>query len=164
MIGQVSLKRLSAATLATSAVLFGVSFLVANGQAQSTPVVSFTCSAADRQFIATVSTNLTQLGYWSDALVSHDVAPEVVVRQARAEAQQVGATRPQDRTLHAARGLIGSMFLEYSRAVAVSARGRSGDVHMATAWRLATAVHSLLAGARSGLGAQGCDVSPLLSS
>jgi hypothetical protein len=55
------------------------------------------------------------------------------------------------------------MFLEYSRAVAVSAHGRSGDVHMATAWRLAAAVHSLLAGARSGLGAQGCDVSPLLS-
>jgi len=38
-----------------------------------------------------------------------------------------------------------------------------GDVHMATAWRLATAVHSLLAGAKGGLGAQGCDVSPLLS-
>jgi hypothetical protein len=35
---------------------------------------------------------------------------------------------------------------------------------MTTAWRLAHAVHDLLAGAKDGLGAQGCDVSPLLTS
>ena len=159
-----SLRRLSAATLVTSAVLAGASFLVAKGHAGTAPAASYHCSAADRQFITTVSTNLTQLGYWSDALVSHDVAPAVVVRQAKAEAAQVGQTRPEDRTLHASRDLIGSMFLEYSRAVSVTAHGRSAAVHMATAWRLANAVHSLLDGARSGLGAQGCDVSPLLSS
>ena len=157
-----SLRRLSAATLVTSALLAGVSFFVAKGHAQSTPVTTYRCSAADRQFLTTVSTNLTQLGYWSDALVGHDVAPAVVVRQARAEAAQVAATRPEDRTLHASRDLIGSMFLEYSRAVAVTAGGRSAAVHMATAWRLAGAVHTLLAGASAGLAAQGCDVSPLL--
>lgn len=163
MIGQVRMKRLSAAFLATSALVFGVSVLAGNGRAESAASVKFSCSAADKQFITTVSANLTQLSYWSDALVSHDVAAAVVVKQAKSEAIQVGQTRPQDRTLHATRDLIGSMFLEYSRAVAVSAHGRSGGVHMATAWRLATAVHSLLAGAESGLGAQGCDVSPLLS-
>jgi hypothetical protein len=160
----VSLRRLSAATLVTSAVLAGVSFLVAKGHAESAPVTTYRCSAADRQFLATVSTNLTQLGYWSDALVGHDVAPGVVVRQAKAEAAQVAATRPQDRTLHASRDLIGSMFLEYSRAVAATARGRDAGVHLATAWRLANAVHTLLAGASVGLGAQGCDVAPLLTS
>lgn len=158
------LKRLSAATLATSALVFGVSVLVGNGRAQSAQSVPFICSAADRQFIATVSTNLTQLGYWSDALVNHDAEPDVVVRQAKAEAQQVGQTSPQDRTLHATRDLLGSMFVEYSKAVAATAAGRDGSVHMKSAWRLANASHKLLAGARSGLGAQGCDVSPLLGS
>jgi hypothetical protein len=111
-----------------------------------------------------VSTNLTQLSYWSDALVSHDVAPAVVVKQARSEAVQVGQTRPQDRTLHATRDLIGSMFLEYSKAVAATSHGLNADKHMTTAWRLAHAVHDLLAGAKDGLGSQGCDVSPLLTS
>lgn len=157
------LKRLSAATLATSALVFGVSVLVGNGRAQSAQSVPFICSAADRQFIATVSTNLTQLGYWSDALVNHDAEPDVVVRQAKAEAQQVGQTSPQDRTLHATRDLISSMFLEYSKAVAATTTGHDAHAHMTTAWRLAGAVHNLLAGAKDGLGAQGCDVTPLLT-
>jgi len=163
MIEPVRLKRLSATALATCGLVFGVSVLAGSGRAQSAQSAQFICSAADKQFISTVSSNLTQLGYWSDALVSHDVAPDVVVGQARAEAQQVSATRPEDRTLHATRDLIGSMFVEYSRAVDVTTRGRSADAHMTTAWRLANAVHDLLAGARNGLGAQGCDVSPLLT-
>jgi hypothetical protein len=144
--------------------VFGVSVLAGNGRAQSAKPVTFVCSAADKQFIATVSTNLTQLSYWSDALVSNDVAPSVVVQQAKAEAVQVGQTQPQDRTLLATRGLLGSMFLEYSKAVTATSQGRSGDKHMTTAWRLAHAVHDLLTGAKGGLGAQGCDVSPLLTS
>ena len=126
--------------------------------------MSFMCSAPDKQFIGTVSSNLMQLGYWSDALVSHDVEPGIVVKQARAEAAQVDATRPLDRTLHATRGLISSMFLEYSKAVAATAHGRDASVRMQNAWRLAHSVHDLLAGAKTGLGAKGCDVSPLLSS
>src|SRR2546430_5579807 len=39
------------------------------GRAQSAQSAQFICSAADKQFISTVSSNLTQLGYWSDALV-----------------------------------------------------------------------------------------------
>lgn len=164
MIGQVRMRRLPAAMLALSALVFGVSVLAGNGRAQSAAPVTFICSAADKQFIGTVSTNLTQLSYWSDALVSRDVAPGVVVQQAKAEAVQVGQTSPQDRTLLATRGLLGSMFLEYSKAVSATSQGLSGDKHMTTAWRLATAVHDLLAGAKGGLGAQGCDVSPLLTS
>jgi hypothetical protein len=109
-----------------------------------------------------VSQNMVQLGYWSDALVHQDASPDVVVRQAKAEADQVHATRPLDRTLHATRDLLGSMFLEYSKAVAVTATGRDAKKHMDNAWRLARASHDLLAGAKDGLGRQGCDVTPLL--
>jgi hypothetical protein len=164
MICSVAMKRLSAATLALSAIVFGASVLVGNSRASGAANITFMCSAADRQFISTVSSQLTQLSYWSDSLVSHDVAPGIVVKQARAEADQVGATRPTDRTLHASRDLIGSMFVEYSRAVAASAKNTNADVHMQNAWRLATASHKLLAGASSGLAAQGCDVAPLLQS
>jgi hypothetical protein len=109
-----------------------------------------------------VSSNMVQLGYWSDALVHHDAEPGVVVKQAKAEAGQVHATRPVDRTLLATRDLLGSMFLEYSKAVAVTASGRDAKAHMEHAWQLAHASHDLLAGAKAGLSRQGCDVSPLL--
>ena len=155
-------RRLSAATLACSALVFGASVLVGNGRAASGKPLTFVCSAADKQFISTVSQNMTQLNYWSDALVSHDASPAVVVSQAQSEAGQVRATRPTDRTLHASRDLIGSMFMEYSKAVAATAKGRDSKVHMNNAWRLAHASHDLLAGAKAGLARQGCDVSPLL--
>jgi hypothetical protein len=157
-------RRLSAMTLACSAAVFGVATLAGNSRAQAGAPVTYRCSAPDKQFIATVSSNLTQLSYWSDALVSHDVEPDVVVKQARAEAAQIGATQPQDRTLHATRDLLSSMFVEYSKAVSGTSRGHDGYVHMQSAWRLAHSVHDLLAGAKAGLGQQGCDVTPLLSS
>ena len=43
-------------------------------------------------------------------------------------------------------------------------KGRDAAHHMQNAWRLANASHKLLSGAKSGLAAQGCDVSPLLPS
>src|SRR5256885_13441492 len=139
MIGAVAMKRLTAATLALSALVFGGSVLVGNSRASSGARMTYICSAADKQFIATASTNMVQLGYWSDALVSHDAEPDVVIKQARDEAAQVDATRPQDRTLHATRDLLGSMFVEYSKAVSLSVSGRNAGNHMKNAWRLATA-------------------------
>jgi hypothetical protein len=158
------LRRLTAATLASSAVIFGGSILVGQSRAQAGATPTYVCSAADRQFVATVSSNMMQLGYWSDALVHHDVAPEVVVKEAKSESAQIRATRPTDRTLRATRDVLSSMFVEYSKAVAVTARGRDAQLHLNNAWRLAHASHDLLAGAKSGLGAQGCDVTPLLGS
>ena len=157
-------RRLFATSLACSAAVFGVAILAGNSRAQAGAAVTYRCSAPDKQFIATVSSNLTQLNYWSDALVSHDVEPDVVVKQARDEAAQIRATQPQDRTLHATRDLLSSMFLEYSKAVAGTSRGHDGYVHMQSAWRLAHSVHDLLAGAKGGLGQEGCDVAPLLDS
>ena len=150
-------------TLACSAAVFGVSILLGSGRAQASSV-TYMCSAPDKQFIGTVSSNLVQLRYWSDALVSHDVEPDVVVKQARDEAVQVAELRPQDRTLHATRDLLTSMFLEYSKAVATTVNGRGAAHHLQNAWRLANSSHKLLSGAQNGLAAQGCDVSPLLSS
>jgi len=49
-------------------------------------------------------------------------------------------------------------------AVALNAKGGDAAQHMANAWRLATSSHKLLLGAQAGLAAQGCDVSPLLTS
>jgi hypothetical protein len=141
-----------------------VAILAGNGRAQAGAAVTYRCSAPDKQFIATASSNLTQLSYWSDALVSHDVEPDVVVKQARDEATQIGATQPQDRTLKATRGLLSSMFVEYSKAVAGTAHGHDGHAHMQNAWRFAHSVHDLLAGAKAGLGQEGCDVTPLLNS
>ena len=158
-----AIKRLSAATLACSALVFGGSVLAGNSRAASGAQVSFVCSAVDKQFIQTVSTNMVQLGYWSDALQSHDANPWTVAKQARSEAGQVSATDPEDRTLHATRDLLKSMFLEYSNAVALTAKGGNASQHMANAWRLATSSHTLLLGAQAGLAAQGCDVSPLLT-
>ena len=164
MIDLVRPRRLFAATFVCSGAVFGVAILAGNGRAQAGAPITYRCSAPDKQFIGTVSSNLAQLSYWSDALVSHDVEPDVVVKQARAEAAQVAATQPQDRTLHATRDLLNSMFLEYSKAVAVTSHGNAGHPHMQNAWRLAHSVHDLLAGAKDGLGAQGCDVTPLLDS
>jgi len=156
MIDLVRPRRLFVVTFVCSGAVFGVAILAGNGRAQAGAPVTYRCSAPDKQFIGTVSSNLAQL--------SHDVEPDVVVKQARDEAAQVGATQPQDRTLHATRDLLSSMFVEYSKAVSVTARGHGGHAHMQNAWRLAHSVHDLLAGAKDGLGAQGCDVTPLLDS
>ena len=158
------MKRLSAATLVLSALVFGGSVLAGNSRASSGAQVSYVCSATDRQFIQTVSTNMVQLGYWSDALVHQQANPWTVTKQARSESAQISATGPEDRTLHATRDLLKSMFLEYSRAVALSAKGQNPGQHMTNAWRLANASHKLLLGAQAGLEAKGCDVSPLLAS
>lgn len=157
------IRRLIAATLACAAVVFGATFLVGSGRAQAGQrQVTHTCSAPDRQFLNTVSSNMTQLAYWSDALVQNDVAPGVVVKQARAEAAQVDATRPTDPTLEQTRGLLHAMFSAYARAIVAKTHGGNAGAPMRTAYVLANAVHDLLAGAQPALAARGCDPAMLL--
>jgi hypothetical protein len=156
-------RRLIAATFACAVLVFGATFLVGSGRAQAGQrQITHTCSAPDRQFLNTVSSNMTQLAYWSDALVQNDVAPGVVVKQARAEAAQVEATRPTDPTLEQTRGLLHAMFSSYARAVAAKTRGGNAGGPMRTAYVLANAVHDLLAGAQPELAARGCDPAMLL--
>jgi len=159
----VQIRRLNAATLACAAGFAVATVVVARGRAQAGGrQTRHTCSAADKQYLETVSSNLVQLGYWSDSLVHNDVAPGVVVKQARSEAGQIDATRPSDPTLEQSRSLLRSMFIDYARAVAVKTRGGNAGEPMGSAYRLANDVHDLLAGAQPALAARGCDPAPLL--
>ncbi|HEV7134492.1 MAG TPA: hypothetical protein VGN27_12250 [Gaiellaceae bacterium] len=163
MLEAVQLRRLIAVTFACAAVVFIATVVVASGRAQAGQRhIVHTCSAADHQYLDTVSSNMVQLGYWSDSLVHNDVAPGVVVKQARAEAAQIDATRPTDGTLEQSRSLLRSMFMEYARAVYARSRGRSGGLAMGSAYRLANDVHDLLVGAQPTLAGLGCDPAPLL--
>jgi hypothetical protein len=152
----VPLRRLTIATFVVSAAVLGVSYFLSNGHAQSGRI-THTCSAADKQFIDTVSSNMTQLSYWSDSLVSGDVDPPTVVHQAKAEADQIAATRPTDPTLGQSRDLLKGMFTQYAKAVEAKYDGGDAGVYMGLSYTLANEVHNLLVGAQPALAAKGCD-------
>jgi hypothetical protein len=159
----VKMRRFMVVTFTSSVVVFGTTFIVGSSRAQAgQKQVTHTCSVLDRQFLDTVSSNMTQLTYWSDALVANDVEPAVVVKQARAEARQVGATAPTDPTLEQTRGLLRSMFTAYARAIYAKTHGGNAGVPMRTAYMLANGVHDLLAAAQPDLAGRGCDPTMLL--
>jgi hypothetical protein len=166
MQGAVQLRRLTAATLVCAAVVLGLSVLIGTPEAAPAGGVAaaHTCSAADKQFLGTVSSNMEQLQYWSDSLQSGDVTPAVVIKQARAESQQVAVTGPTDPSLQTARSLLREMFLEYAAAVKARALGDPPGPHVRTAYQLADGVHELLVQAQPGMTAKGCDLTPLLTS
>jgi hypothetical protein len=137
--------------------------LLSNGRAQGGASRPHTCSAPDKQFIDTVRTNMDQLAYWSDALHTNDVTPDIVVQQAKSEAAQIAATGPTDPTLSMTKNLVRTMLLEYSRAVFAETHNGNAGVHMQMAYTLANSVHDQLAGAEGPLGQMGCDVGPLLT-
>jgi hypothetical protein len=132
-----------------------------HASAGSTPR-EHTCSAADKQFLQTVQSNMTQLGYWSDSLLSGDATPGIVIKQTGAESRQIGATSPTDSSLLTARSLLRKMFLEYGAAVHAKALGNSPGKHVRIAYTLANGVHDLLVGEQPQLVTLGCDVTPLL--
>lgn len=167
MLLPVRIRRLTAATLVCAALVLGVSVLVAAGHAgvgNAAGNREHTCSVLDRQFIQTVQTQMTQLGYWSDELVAGSVKPVTVIRQTRSESRQVAATEPTDPSLLTARSLLRKMFLEYGAAVRAKALGTSPGRHVQTAYTLANAVHDLLVDAQPAMQAKGCEVAPLLTS
>jgi hypothetical protein len=143
--------------------VLGASFLLGSGRAQAGKV-THTCSAPDKQFLNTVRDNMTQLSYWSDSLVNHDVAPRIVVQQARAEAAQIDATSPTDPTLSTTRSLLRTMLLQYGAAIYAKFHNGDAGVHMQLSYTLANQVHDQLVAAQPGLAAQGCDVAPLFES
>ncbi|MES1248148.1 MAG: hypothetical protein ABUS54_10790 [Actinomycetota bacterium] len=156
------IKRLVAATLVCASVVLGVSLLAGSGRAASRPSTRHSCSAADKQFLQTVSQNMTQLGYWSDELLSNDATPALVVSQAKSESAQVQATRPLDPSLRLARSLLAGMFTEYAAAVHAKAKGGDAGRHMGKAYQFANVIHDVLVTAQPALTPMGCDVSPLL--
>jgi hypothetical protein len=162
MVGLVRFRRLIAATLVCASVVLGLSFLIGSGRASTRATAADTCSAADKQFLATVSSNMTQLGYWSDSLTSGDATPALVIKQAKAESSQVFASTPTDPSLLTSRSLLRKMFLEYAAAVKAKALGNSPGNHVRNAYTLANGVHELLVQAQPGMTAQGCNLAPLL--
>jgi hypothetical protein len=162
MVGLVRFRRLIAATLVCASVVLGLSVLIGSGRASTRATAADTCSAADKQFLATVSSNMTQLGYWSDSLTSGDATPALVIKQAKAESSQVFASTPTDPSLLTSRSLLRKMFLEYAAAVKAKALGNSPGNHVRNAYTLANGVHELLVQAQPGMTAQGCNLAPLL--
>jgi hypothetical protein len=162
MLRLVQFRRLIAATLVCASVVLGLSFLIGSGRASTRATANDTCSAADKQFLATVSSNMTQLGYWSDSLSSGDATPALVIKQAKAESNQVFASTPTDPSLLTSRSLLRKMFLEYAAAVKAKALGTSPGNHVRNAYTLANGVHELLVQAQPGMTAQGCNLAPLL--
>ena len=162
MLRLVQFRRLIAATLVCASVVLGLSFLIGSGRASTRATANDTCSAADKQFLATVSSNMTQLGYWSDSLSTGDATPALVIKQSKAEAAQVYATRPTDPSLFTSRSLLRKMFLEYGAAVKTKALGGSPGDHVRNAYTLANGVHELLLQAQPGMTALGCNLAPLL--
>jgi outer membrane murein-binding lipoprotein Lpp len=165
MHASVKMRRFMVVTFTLSVVVFGTTFIVGSSRAQAgQKQVTHTCSAPDHQFLNTVSSNMQQLTYWSDSLVQDDVEPAVVIKQAKAEAAQVDATRPTDPTFEQTRGLLRSMFTAYARAIYAKTHGGNAGVPMRSAYMLANGVHDLLAGAQADLAARGCDPTVLLRS
>jgi hypothetical protein len=157
-------RRLIFATATCAVVVFGGTFLVGSGRAQAGQrQVTHTCSATDKQYMQTVRSNMTQLAYWSDSLLHQDVAPGIVVKQAKAEAAQIDATRPSDPTFEQTRGLLRSMFTAYAHAVYAKNHHGNAGAPMHSAYTLANNVHDLLAGAQPQLAARGCDPTILLT-
>jgi hypothetical protein len=163
MLQPVQFRRLIAAMLVCASIVLGISVLAGSGRAASRPPGTHTCSVNDKQFLTTVQSNMTQLSYWSDSLTSGDVAPVVVIKQARAEAKQIDATRPTDTSMTTARTLLRQMFLEYAGAVRTKALGGSPGKQVQTVYTLANYVHDLLVEAQPGMTAKGCNLEPLLS-
>jgi hypothetical protein len=159
----VQIRRLIAATLASAAVVFVASVAVASARAQAGQrQLAHTCSALDKQYLQVVSSNMEQLGYWSDSLVHNDVKPGVVVKQARSEAAVIDSMDPTDPSLAQSRSLLHGMFMQYAFAIVARIHGGNAGLPMGTAYRLANSVHDLLAAAQPALAARGCDPSPLL--
>ena len=149
-------------TIALASALAVLCVALVLGRAAATASVPHTCSATDRQFLATAHSNIAQLGFWSDQLTHGWAQPADVASQVLSEAQQVAATAPTDPTLKGVRILVDGVLQEYGNAILAKAHGKPGDAHMRRSWQLAAEVQVLLSAARQPLSALGCDVSPLI--
>ena len=132
------------------------------GCARMTPTVKHTCSAPDKQFLATTQLNMSMLGYWSSNLATGEAKPSEVIAETKRAAARVDATNPTDPSLSQTRQIVRAMLSEYWRAVAASAHHREAGPHMMRAYGLANFAHDVLSQAEPALAAQGCNVSALL--
>jgi hypothetical protein len=137
--------------------------IVAGGCTESSVAVGHSCGALDRRFIQTAEVNMTALGMLAEGYQTGAMAPEQVVKEARAAAKRVTYVTPRDPSLRTAQTLIGAMFLEYGDAVHRRARGKpNAGERMHRAYGLANFARDVLQQAQPALAEQGCDVGALL--
>jgi hypothetical protein len=100
--------------------------------------LAHSCSATDKRFIKTATTNMTALGIWAEGYRNGEIAAEEVATQARAAAKRIVYVRPRDPSLRRAQRLMDAMFTEYGAAVVLAEkeRTRAGE-HMHRAYGLA---------------------------
>ena len=121
------------------------------------------CSATDKRFIETASTNMTALGIWAEGFKTGDLGAAEVIEEARDAAKRVEYAKPHDPSLKLSQRLIGSMFREYGQAVALGAKERTrAGQHMNRAYGLAGFARQVLVQAKPALAKRGCSVDPLL--
>ena len=147
-------------TAAALVLAFAVGLAV---QGRGEEALAHTCSATDKRFIQTATTNMTALTIWADGFRSGQIAAQDVARQAHDAAKRVGYVEPRDPSLRHAQRLIYGMFDEYGRAVSLAdkKRGDAGE-HMHRSYGLANFAREVLVEAQPALAKRGCDVAPLL--
>jgi hypothetical protein len=121
------------------------------------------CSATDKRFIQTASTNMTAFTLWSDGFRSGELEADEVAQEADDAARRIGYVKPHDPSLKRSQQLIDGMFREYGQAVSLAARERArAGAHMHRAYGLADFARAVLLDAQPELSKRGCDVAPLL--
>jgi hypothetical protein len=147
-------------TAAALVFAFAIGFALRGGGEEA---LAHSCSATDKRFIKTASTNMTALGVWAEGFKSGEISADEIAREARAAARRVGYVKPRDPSLRHAQRLMVPMLDEYGNAVSLAdkKRGEAGE-HMHRAYGLANFARDVLVEAQPALAKHGCDVAPLL--
>jgi hypothetical protein len=125
--------------------------------------LAHSCSATDKRFIKTATTNMTALGIWAEGYREGEIDAEEVRTQARAAAKRIVYVKPRDPALRQAQRLMDAMFTEYGEAVVLAEKERTrAGQHMHRAYGLANFARDVLVDAQPELAKHGCDVGPLL--
>lgn len=143
------------------ALFSAVVLLSGSGRARSA-TVQHTCSATDRQFIATTQLNMTALGAWSDDYRAGEATASEVISEARKAATRVEKLSPSDPSLQKTKLLVAGMLTEYGRAMTAKTKDRDAAPHIYRAYGLANFAHDVLIDAAPELQKRGCDISGLL--
>jgi hypothetical protein len=121
------------------------------------------CSATDKRFIQTASTNMTALSIWSEGYRKGEIDADEVVAEAEDAAKRIGYVNPHDPSLKQSQQYMDGMFREYGMAVSLAAKERErAGLHMHRAYGLANFAREVLVQAQPELAKRGCDVTPLL--
>jgi hypothetical protein len=136
--------------------------VTAGGCMGSGETLAHSCAAADQRFLERATLDVTALGVWAQDYRAGDLGAEEVAQEAFDAAKRVTHVKPNDPSLRQAQVYLDGMFMEYGKAVVLSAKGRNAGDRMFRAYSLANYAHDVLAQAQPALQRAGCDVAALL--